>query len=128
MLARPSSVVDAGRTLTLTCSSQANPVVDNFTWHRLPLEGAPRRGSHRGTQKANHLLDVSIWSAFYFYFWGCCSYSDLDRGTECFLNPEVYCFINRCLEILKNMLIMILQVTISCVHVPYLTVENYLFK
>ncbi|XP_030227328.1 B-cell receptor CD22 [Gadus morhua] len=43
VLARPSSVVDAGRPLTLTCSSQANPVVDNFTWHRLPLDGAPRR-------------------------------------------------------------------------------------
>ncbi|KAJ0000156.1 hypothetical protein NQD34_011998 [Periophthalmus magnuspinnatus] len=38
--ARPSSVVDAGRPLTLTCSSQANPAVDNFTWHRLPLEGS----------------------------------------------------------------------------------------
>ncbi|KAG7273962.1 hypothetical protein CRUP_021246 [Coryphaenoides rupestris] len=44
LLARPSSVVDAGRTLTLTCSSQANPAVDNFTWHRLPAEGVPRRG------------------------------------------------------------------------------------
>ncbi|KAK7887120.1 hypothetical protein WMY93_026741 [Mugilogobius chulae] len=40
VLARPSSVVDAGRPLTLTCSSQANPAVDNFTWHRLPLEGS----------------------------------------------------------------------------------------
>ncbi|XP_056300771.1 sialoadhesin [Pseudoliparis swirei] len=39
LLARPSSVVDAGRPLTLTCSSQANPAVDNFTWHRLPLDG-----------------------------------------------------------------------------------------
>ncbi|CAL9705383.1 unnamed protein product [Knipowitschia caucasica] len=38
--ARPSGVVDAGRPLTLTCSSQANPAVDNFTWHRLPLEGS----------------------------------------------------------------------------------------
>ncbi|KAJ0065885.1 hypothetical protein NL108_000123 [Boleophthalmus pectinirostris] len=38
--ARPSSVVDAGRPLTLTCSSQANPAVDNFTWHRLPMEGS----------------------------------------------------------------------------------------
>ncbi|KAM9723123.1 sialic acid-binding Ig-like lectin 10 [Menidia menidia] len=37
--ARPSSVVDAGRPLTLTCSSQANPAVDNFTWHRLALDG-----------------------------------------------------------------------------------------
>jgi len=44
VLARPSSVVDAGRALTLTCSSQANPAVDNFTWHRLPAEGVPRRG------------------------------------------------------------------------------------
>ncbi|XP_072316793.1 B-cell receptor CD22 [Eucyclogobius newberryi] len=40
VFARPSSVVDAGRPLTLTCSSQANPAVDNFTWHRLPLEGS----------------------------------------------------------------------------------------
>ncbi|XP_069549188.1 B-cell receptor CD22 isoform X3 [Brachyistius frenatus] len=40
VLARPSSVVDAGRPLTLTCSSQANPAVDNFTWHRLALNGA----------------------------------------------------------------------------------------
>ncbi|KAM6910291.1 B-cell receptor CD22 [Xenentodon cancila] len=39
ILARPSSVVDAGRPLTLTCSSQANPAVDNFTWHRLALDG-----------------------------------------------------------------------------------------
>ncbi|KAM4580602.1 sialic acid-binding Ig-like lectin 10 isoform 1-T1 [Odontesthes bonariensis] len=39
VLARPSSVVDAGRPLTLTCSSQANPAVDNFTWHRLALDG-----------------------------------------------------------------------------------------
>lgn len=39
LLARPSSVVDAGRPLTLTCSSQANPAVDNFTWHRLALDG-----------------------------------------------------------------------------------------
>ncbi|CAL8288943.1 unnamed protein product [Merluccius merluccius] len=38
VLARPSSVVDAGRALTLTCSSQANPAVDNFTWHRVPLD------------------------------------------------------------------------------------------
>ncbi|KAJ3598014.1 hypothetical protein NHX12_001528 [Muraenolepis orangiensis] len=42
VLARPSSVVDAGHALTLTCSSQANPAVDNFTWHRLPLDGVPR--------------------------------------------------------------------------------------
>ncbi|XP_049585299.1 sialic acid-binding Ig-like lectin 16 [Syngnathus scovelli] len=41
VLARPSSVVDAGRPLTLTCSSQANPAVDNFTWHRLTHNGAP---------------------------------------------------------------------------------------
>ncbi|XP_077383651.1 sialic acid-binding Ig-like lectin 16 isoform X2 [Festucalex cinctus] len=40
VLARPSSVVDAGRPLTLTCSSQANPAVDNFTWHRLTHNGA----------------------------------------------------------------------------------------
>ncbi|KAK2844246.1 hypothetical protein Q5P01_010905 [Channa striata] len=39
VLARPSSVVDAGRPLTLTCVSQANPAVDNFTWHRLTLDG-----------------------------------------------------------------------------------------
>lgn len=39
ILARPSSVVDAGRPLTLTCSSQANPAVDNFTWHRLAVDG-----------------------------------------------------------------------------------------
>ncbi|XP_028986312.1 B-cell receptor CD22 isoform X2 [Betta splendens] len=39
ILARPSSVVDAGRPLTLTCVSQANPAVDNFTWHRLALDG-----------------------------------------------------------------------------------------
>ncbi|XP_014873554.1 B-cell receptor CD22 isoform X1 [Poecilia latipinna] len=39
ILARPSSVVDAGRPLTLTCSSQAYPAVDNFTWHRLALDG-----------------------------------------------------------------------------------------
>ncbi|KAK5892718.1 hypothetical protein CesoFtcFv8_013071 [Champsocephalus esox] len=41
VLARPSGVVDAGRPLTLTCSSQANPAVDNFTWHRLALDGGP---------------------------------------------------------------------------------------
>lgn len=39
VLAHPSSVVDAGRPLTLMCSSQANPAVDNFTWHRLALNG-----------------------------------------------------------------------------------------
>ncbi|XP_029927931.1 B-cell receptor CD22 [Myripristis murdjan] len=39
VLARPSSVVDAGRPLTLTCSSQGNPAVDNFTWHRLAQDG-----------------------------------------------------------------------------------------
>ncbi|XP_028326365.1 B-cell receptor CD22 [Gouania willdenowi] len=39
VLARPSTVVDAGQPLTLTCSSQAYPAVDNFTWHRLPLDG-----------------------------------------------------------------------------------------
>uniref|UniRef100_A0A1A8DIN0 Si:ch211-1f22.4 n=1 Tax=Nothobranchius kadleci TaxID=1051664 RepID=A0A1A8DIN0_NOTKA len=35
ILARPSSVVDAGGTLTLTCSSQTYLAVDHFTWHRL---------------------------------------------------------------------------------------------
>ncbi|XP_078788819.1 B-cell receptor CD22 isoform X2 [Oryzias latipes] len=39
ILARPSPVVDAGRPLTLTCSSQAYPAVDNFTWHRLTPDG-----------------------------------------------------------------------------------------
>ncbi|XP_038144297.1 B-cell receptor CD22 [Cyprinodon tularosa] len=39
ILARPSSVVDAGRPLTLTCASQACPAVDNFTWYRLPVDG-----------------------------------------------------------------------------------------
>ncbi|CAN9514066.1 unnamed protein product [Ophioblennius macclurei] len=39
VLARPSSVVEAGQPLTLTCSSQAYPAVDNFTWHRLALDG-----------------------------------------------------------------------------------------
>ncbi|XP_034031208.1 sialoadhesin [Thalassophryne amazonica] len=39
VLAQPSSVVDAGRPLTLTCSSQANPAVENFTWHRLAVDG-----------------------------------------------------------------------------------------
>ncbi|XP_043973715.1 B-cell receptor CD22 isoform X3 [Gambusia affinis] len=39
ILARPSSVVDVGRPLTLTCSSQAYPAVDNFTWHRLAVDG-----------------------------------------------------------------------------------------
>lgn len=39
VLARPSSVVDAGRPLTLTCISQANPPVDNITWHRLAVDG-----------------------------------------------------------------------------------------
>ncbi|XP_077432215.1 B-cell receptor CD22-like [Vanacampus margaritifer] len=40
VLARPSSVVEVGRPLTLTCTSQANPAVDNFTWHRLTHNGA----------------------------------------------------------------------------------------
>ncbi|XP_076869051.1 B-cell receptor CD22 [Brachyhypopomus gauderio] len=35
VLARPSSVIEAGGSLTLTCSSQANPAVENYTWHRL---------------------------------------------------------------------------------------------
>lgn len=39
ILARPSPVVDAGRPLTLTCSSQAYPAVENFTWHRLTPDG-----------------------------------------------------------------------------------------
>lgn len=46
VLARPSSVVDAGRPLTLTCSSQANPAVDNFTWHRLALDGGSVQCQH----------------------------------------------------------------------------------
>ncbi|XP_055067867.2 B-cell receptor CD22 isoform X2 [Misgurnus anguillicaudatus] len=35
VLARPSPVIDAGSSLTLTCSSQANPAVENYTWHRI---------------------------------------------------------------------------------------------
>ncbi|XP_010883367.1 B-cell receptor CD22 isoform X2 [Esox lucius] len=35
VLAQPSSVIDAGRPLTLTCNSQANPAVDNYTWFRI---------------------------------------------------------------------------------------------
>ncbi|TSK20093.1 B-cell receptor CD22 [Bagarius yarrelli] len=35
VLARPSSVIEAGGSLTLICSSQANPAVENFTWHRI---------------------------------------------------------------------------------------------
>ncbi|XP_031642752.1 vascular cell adhesion protein 1-like [Oncorhynchus kisutch] len=35
VFAQPSSVIDAGRPLTLTCSSQANPAVDNYTWFRI---------------------------------------------------------------------------------------------
>ncbi|XP_017564190.1 B-cell receptor CD22 isoform X1 [Pygocentrus nattereri] len=35
VLARPSSVIEAGASLTLTCSSQANPAVENYTWHRI---------------------------------------------------------------------------------------------
>ncbi|KAK1806726.1 hypothetical protein P4O66_005225 [Electrophorus voltai] len=35
VLALPSSVIEAGGSLTLTCSSQANPAVENYTWHRL---------------------------------------------------------------------------------------------
>ncbi|KAK5621889.1 hypothetical protein CRENBAI_003580 [Crenichthys baileyi] len=47
ILARPSSVVDAGRPLTLTCSSQAYPAVDNFTWHRLTLDGGTVQSAWR---------------------------------------------------------------------------------
>ncbi|XP_057197047.1 B-cell receptor CD22 isoform X3 [Triplophysa rosa] len=35
VLARPSTVIDAGSSLTLTCSSQANPAVENYTWYRI---------------------------------------------------------------------------------------------
>ncbi|TRY82735.1 hypothetical protein DNTS_005492 [Danionella cerebrum] len=35
VLARPSSVIEAGSSLTLTCLSQANPAVENYTWHRV---------------------------------------------------------------------------------------------
>ncbi|XP_060756413.1 B-cell receptor CD22 isoform X1 [Neoarius graeffei] len=35
VLALPSSVIEAGGSLTLTCSSQANPAVENYTWHRI---------------------------------------------------------------------------------------------
>ncbi|XP_067255248.1 B-cell receptor CD22 [Chanodichthys erythropterus] len=35
VLAQPSTVIEAGSSLTLTCSSQANPVVENYTWHRI---------------------------------------------------------------------------------------------
>ncbi|XP_051576226.1 B-cell receptor CD22-like isoform X1 [Myxocyprinus asiaticus] len=35
VLARPSTVIEAGSSLTLTCSSQANPAVENYTWHRI---------------------------------------------------------------------------------------------
>ncbi|XP_017308468.1 B-cell receptor CD22 isoform X1 [Ictalurus punctatus] len=35
VLAHPSSVIEAGGSLTLTCSSQANPAVENYTWHRI---------------------------------------------------------------------------------------------
>ncbi|KAM6968041.1 B-cell receptor CD22 [Aplochiton taeniatus] len=41
VLARPSSVIDAGRPLTLSCSSQGNPAVDNYTWHRVSMDGGP---------------------------------------------------------------------------------------
>ncbi|XP_063055975.1 B-cell receptor CD22 [Engraulis encrasicolus] len=33
--AQPSNVIDAGSSLTLTCSSLANPAVENFTWYRI---------------------------------------------------------------------------------------------
>ncbi|XP_028837276.1 B-cell receptor CD22 [Denticeps clupeoides] len=33
--ARPSNVIEAGESLTLTCSSQANPAVENYTWYRI---------------------------------------------------------------------------------------------
>ena len=52
MLARPSGVVDAGRPLTLTCSSQANPAVDNFTWHR--LGSAQAWGTRSGSSYTFH--------------------------------------------------------------------------
>ncbi|KAK7158214.1 hypothetical protein R3I93_009423 [Phoxinus phoxinus] len=35
VLAQPSPVIEAGSSLTLTCSSQANPAVENYTWHRI---------------------------------------------------------------------------------------------
>ncbi|XP_048008579.1 B-cell receptor CD22 isoform X3 [Megalobrama amblycephala] len=35
VLAQPSTVIEAGSSLTLTCSSQANPAVENYTWHRI---------------------------------------------------------------------------------------------
>uniref|UniRef100_W5LR40 B-cell receptor CD22 n=1 Tax=Astyanax mexicanus TaxID=7994 RepID=W5LR40_ASTMX len=35
VLARPSTVIETGASLTLTCSSQANPAVENYTWHRI---------------------------------------------------------------------------------------------
>ena len=35
VLARPSNVIDSGVSLTLTCSSQANPAVENYTWYRI---------------------------------------------------------------------------------------------
>uniref|UniRef100_A0A672S534 Si:dkey-33i11.1 n=1 Tax=Sinocyclocheilus grahami TaxID=75366 RepID=A0A672S534_SINGR len=35
VLARPSTVIEAGSSLTLTCISQANPAVENYTWHRI---------------------------------------------------------------------------------------------
>uniref|UniRef100_A0A8C5GF39 Sialoadhesin-like n=1 Tax=Gouania willdenowi TaxID=441366 RepID=A0A8C5GF39_GOUWI len=41
VLARPSTVVDAGQPLTLTCSSQAYPAVDNFTWHPYGTKSGP---------------------------------------------------------------------------------------
>ncbi|XP_046886195.1 B-cell receptor CD22 [Hypomesus transpacificus] len=52
VLARPSGVVDAGRPLTLTCSSQANPAVDNFTWHR--LGSAQAWGTRSGSSYTFH--------------------------------------------------------------------------
>ncbi|XP_064162131.1 B-cell receptor CD22 isoform X1 [Anguilla rostrata] len=33
--ARPSSEIDAGTSVTLTCSSNANPAVENYTWFRV---------------------------------------------------------------------------------------------
>ncbi|KAJ8332903.1 hypothetical protein SKAU_G00417990, partial [Synaphobranchus kaupii] len=33
--ARPSSEIEAGTSVTLTCSSNANPAVENYTWFRI---------------------------------------------------------------------------------------------
>lgn len=34
MSVRPSTEVDAGRNITLICSSRANPPVENYTWFK----------------------------------------------------------------------------------------------